>query len=351
MEKDSTNRSGNLIAFAFRLVSVDAQINNDYNEKNDWTIQHKLDISKHQLDKTFVANGVDEAKMNIVIKNKTTNILADAQSDIEVLLSSKNGIVKPRKILILKGKAMSEDISITSPHPGNASIIAEAVGFEVVSTSVEFEPPKDPQELLLIAFPTEDIPANGNNPTKLTVKLLDSDDELFISLEDRYIDIWTNRGETLPQIKISKEKPYGRLEYKTCERGTVNFTARSPDFGLEGSTEVTFISPITLITSFFAALGGSLAGFLKYYREHEGKILVKPKKIDGAWRLGISGNLVIHSICGVLAYIAASLSMPGTNIHNLPISTCRGAFMVGLIGGFFFFCIKSLWGFTYKSES
>ena len=49
-------------------VSVNAQVNNEY----------KLDISKHQLNKTFSANGVDEAKMNVVVKNKATNILAEA---------------------------------------------------------------------------------------------------------------------------------------------------------------------------------------------------------------------------------------------------------------------------------
>ena len=58
-------------------VSVNAQVNTEYN-KNDWTAQYKLDISEHQLNKTFSANGVDEAKMNVVIKNKTTNILAEA---------------------------------------------------------------------------------------------------------------------------------------------------------------------------------------------------------------------------------------------------------------------------------
>ena len=339
-----------VISLLLGCVSVDAQVNKGY-EGNDWTAQHKLGIIMHQQNGKFSANGVDEAKMNIVIRNKMTNCLAEAQSDIEVLLSSNNSIVKPQKVIIFKGKAMSEDVSLTSTQPGIASVIAEAVGFEVATASVEFVPPPVPRELLLTSFPNENVLADGRHPTTLTVKILNPDEEPFMPQVDRYIHIWTNKGEKPPQIIIYARKPYGQGGFMTYKRGTVTITAKSHDFNLEDSTVVTFISPITLLTLIVAALGGFLAGVFKYYREYKDRILIKPKKIDGTWRLGIFGHSVFHSLFGTVVYLAASLNIPGTNVFNLPISIPRGAFVIGLTGGLFFFAIISLWGLHIKRAS
>ena len=332
-------------------VSVNAQVNTEYN-KNDWTAQYKLDISEHQLNKTFSANGVDEAKMNVVIKNKTTNILAEALSDIDVLIRSENSIAKPQKVIIFKGEAISEEISLTSTQPGVATVTAEAIGFEVATTSVEFAPPPVPCELLLTAFPNENILADGRHPTTLTVKLLNPDDELFIPQVDKSIDVWTNRGEILPQIKIPKEKFYGREEFSTYKEGIVNITARSPDFNLEGKTEATFISPVTLLTLIFAALGGFLAGIFKYYQEYKKGIVFLPKRQrDSTWRLGMLGHSIFHAVFGLIVYMGACLNMPLTNLFKLPIGIWSGALMIGVTGGLFFFAIISFWGLYIKSTS
>jgi len=338
-----------VISLLLGCVSVNAQVNNGYN-KTDWTAQHKLDINMHQQNEKFSANGVDKAKMYIVIRNKMTNSLAEAQSDIEVLLRSKIGIIEPQTVTISKGERKSEDVSLTSKKPGIASVIAEAVGFEVATASVEFMPPPVPCELLLTADPTENILADRRHPTTLTVKLLNPDDEPFIPQVDRHIHISTDRGETLLPIKIPKEKFYGHEEFSTYKNGTVTITAKSHDFNLEDSTAVTFISPITLLTLIVAALGGFLAGVFKYYREYKDKILIT-KKIDGTWRLGIFGHSVFHSLFGTVVYIGASLNIPGTNVFNLPISIARGAFVIGLTGGLFFFAIISLWGLYIKRAS
>jgi len=81
-----------VISFLLSLVSVNAQVNKGYIEK-DWIAHHKLDISKHTLNKTFISNGVDKAKMNIRIRNKTTEKLAKAQSNIREL--TNNNLPEP----------------------------------------------------------------------------------------------------------------------------------------------------------------------------------------------------------------------------------------------------------------
>jgi hypothetical protein len=339
-----------VISLFLGCVSVDAQVNSGYNG-NDWTAQHKLDIIMHQQNGKFSANGVDEAKMNIVIRNKMTNSLAGAQSNIEVLFRSSKGIVEPQNITILKDKAMSGDISLTSTQPGIANVIAEAVGFEEATyASVEFVPPPVPCELLLTSFPNENVLADGRHPTTLTVKLLNPDDEPFIPQVDRDIHIWTNRGEKPPQIIIYGRKPYGQGDFMTYKKGTVSITAKSHDFNLENSTAVTFISPTTLLTLVVAALGGFCAGASKYYRDFKDKIFI-PKKIDGTLRLGFFGHLIFHSLFGTVIYILASLNIPGTNVFNLPISITRGAFGIGFLGGFFFFVIISFLGICIKRAS
>lgn len=333
-----------LISLFLGCVSVDAQVNNGYNG-NDGTAQHKLDIFMHQQNEKFSANGVDEAKMNIVIRNKMTDSLAEAQFNIRVLLRSSNGIIEPQTVTISKGEVKSEDVSLTSTQSGIASVIAEAVGFEVATASVEFMPPSVPCELLLTADPTENIQADRKHPTILTVKLLNPEGELFIPQVDRYIDIWTDKGDTLPPIKILKEEFYGQEEFATYKNGTVTITAKSHDFSLEDSTAVTFVSPLTWLTLIVAAFGGFCAGVIKYYRENKDKIhkIRFLKKIDGTWRLGIFGHIVFHILFGTVVYIGASLNMPATNFLNLPISIARGAFMIGVTGGLFFFFIISLW--------
>jgi hypothetical protein len=328
--------------------SADAQGTSGYNG-GVWTTQCKLAISEHQPDKTFSANEVDEAKMNIVIRDKKTNYPVIAQSDIEVWLSSTNGTAKPQNVTISKGNANSEAISLTSTQPGIASVIAEAAGFEAATTSVEFVTPPRPCELLLEAHPTKNIPANGKDSAKLTVKLLCPDGEPFIpQKKDVHIDIWTNKGETCA-LKISTNTPYGREEFRTYKWGTINITARSPDFGLEDSTEVTFISTITALTIFIALLGGFLGGVVKYYQEYKKGIIFWPQKQENdTWRLGMLGHSFLHAFFGIIVYMGACLNMPLTNLFELPPDIWYGVFMIGFTGGIFFFFIISGWGFIYK---
>ena len=328
--------------------SIDAQGNNGYNE-DDWETQCKLAISEHQPDKTFSATGEDEAKMNIVIQDRKTNNLAEAQSDIVVLFSSTNGSVKPRTITIVTGSAMSEDISLTSTQPGIAIVTAAAAGFEATSASVKFASPPKPCELRLTAHPNENILADGMHPATLTVKLLNPDDEPFIPQVDTYIDIWTNRGEALPQIKISKKKPYGREEFTTYKKGTVRIIAKSLDFGLEDSTEVTFVSPLTSLTLLLSLVGGFLGGVVKYYQEYRKGLVFLPKhETVDTWRLGMLGHSFFHALFGLIVYVAACLNMPLANLFNLPVDIWSGVFMIGLTGGLFFFAIISLWGILYS---
>lgn len=330
-----------VILFFFSCVSVNAQANNEY----------KLDINQHQLNKTFIA-GLEEAKMNVVIKKKTTNTLAGTLSDIDVLISSENSIVKPQKVTIFKGETQSEEISLTSTESGVAIVTAEAIGFEATTTNVEFKQPTVPRELLITAFPNENILADGKHPTNLTVMLLNPDDEPFIPQVDRYIDVWTNRGETLPQIKITKEKFYGREEFFSYKKGTVNILAKSSDFNLEGETEVAFISPVTFSTMILAILGGFLAGVFKYYQEYKKGIVFLPKhQKDYTWRLGMLGHSIFHAFFGLIVYIGACLNMPLTNSFKLPIDIWSGAFMIGLTGGLYFFTIISLWSLKIKYTS
>jgi hypothetical protein len=281
-----------------------------------------LHISMHQQNGQFRANGVDEAKMNIQIRNKDTNSLVLAQSDIEVCINATNSIVKPRNTIISKGKTMSGDISLTSTQPGIASVTAEAVAnavdFEDDIASVKFVPPPVPSKLLLTALPNENVLADGVQPTELTVRLFDQNGKIFRPLVNLCIDMGTN--------------------FTTYKRGTVNITAISHHPNLTDSTMVSFISPITLLTLFLAALGGLCAGASKYYQEYKDKIFT-PKRKDGTLHLGFVGHLIFHSLFGIVIFILASFNIPGTNVFNLPIGIGWGAFVIGLIGGFYFFVI------------
>jgi hypothetical protein len=289
--------------------------------------------------------------MNIVIKNKTMNILERAESDIEILLRSERGILKSQKVTIFKDKAMSDDISLTSTQPGIVIIVAEAVGFEVANTSVEFVPPSNPSELKLTARPNENILANGKESTKLTVKLLNPDGSLFVPQVDKQIDIWTDKGEKLQPIKIYKDKPYVQTEFKTYKPGTVEIIASSPDFSLKDHAIVKFVSPITLLTAFIALLGGFLGGIVKYYQDHRKGISFLPKrKKDGTWQLGMLGDAVFHAFFGVIVFVAAFLNIPLTNIFSLPVDVWYGVFIIGLMGGLYFFAIISSWGFLFKKK-
>ena len=338
-------------------VSVDAQGNNDYDE-GVWTDQCKLNIHEHQSNKTVRADGVDKAKMNIVIRDKKTNQLTKAQSDVKILLNSEKGIIEPQTVTVTisKGEIMSEAISLTSKKPGIARVKAEAAGFEAVSASVEFVPPPKPCKLSFDARPTENITADGKHPTNLSVKLLLINNEPHIpQVDDIYVDIVTNRGENFPKkIKIPKDIGYGEGQYKTYRWGTVKITAvaKSVDFDLEGSTDVTFVRPFTSLTLLLALLGGFLGGSVKYYQEHKQGIVFWPKRQrTGTWRLGMIGHSIFHALFGVIIYIGACLNIPPTNLFKVDIECLHGAFMIGFIGGVFFFLIISLWGLYIKRTS
>jgi hypothetical protein len=303
-----------VILLLLGCFSVDARVNDGYGYNEDeWFAQHKLDIHKHQLNRTFSATGEDEAKMNIVIRNKTTNFLAKAPLDMEVLLRSEKGIVKPQKVTIFKGKALSEDITLTSTQVGTAIVIAEAVGFEVAITSVEFTPPLRPCELYLTAHPNKSIPANGRDQTKLAIKLLKAEGELFIPQANEYVDIATNRGETLPQINLSKNKPYGQANFTTYKAGTVEFIGRS---------------------------GGLVGGFVEYCLKHKkGFVFLPKRKNDSTWDLGMIGPIP-HALLGLIIYMVTCLGM---DLIPLPIDVWYSVFTIGFIGGFSSDFIPSRW--------
>jgi hypothetical protein len=110
---------------------------------------------------------------------------------------------------------------------------------------------------------------------------------------------------------------------------------------------VTFISPITLLTLFCAVLGGLCAGAIRYFQDSEGKIFI-PKKIDGTFYFGFVLNLILHTLFGAVIFIFASFNIPGTNFFNIPIDIGRGAFVIGIIGGFYFFAIINTYiGYVY----
>jgi hypothetical protein len=314
-----------------------------------------LHINMHQQNGQFHANGMDEAKMNIQIRNKDTNSLVLAQSDIEVCLSAtNNSIVKPSRITIFEGTQMSEDISLTSTQPGIASVTAEAVVesvdfIEVGTASVEFVSPPVPSKLLLTASPNENVLADGRHPTVLTVKLLDQNEKMFTPLVNLCIDMGTNKGDTPPQIFIYREKVYGQGNFTTYKRGTVNITAISHHhLNLNDSTMVSFISPITLLTLFFAMLGGLCAGIIRYFQDIKGKIFI-PKKIDGTFYFGFVLNLFLHSLFGIVIFILAFFDIPRTNVFKIPICIGPGAFVIGFIGGFSFFVIINSF-YKYKTQ-
>jgi len=337
-----------LIITSFLLISgyvpVNAQI-------DTWTVQYKLEIHNQQPNKTFGANGEDEAKMNIVIINKTTNILEIAQSDVVVFLRSENGILKTRKITILKGNAQSDDISLTSTEPGIAIVIAEAVGFsEPATTSIKFIQQPNPSELSLTAQPDENIMANGIDSTLLTVKLLNPDGNLFVPQTDVNIDISTNKGDRLPPIQIPKNKRYVQAPFNTTKAGVVGIEASSPDFRLENNVNVIFVSPLTILTTLLALLGGFLGGIVKYYEENKKKISFSPKyQSDGTWSLGLLGFAAFHALFGFIVYLGATFDMPFTNLFNLPYYNWEGSFMIGVTGGLFGSIIIYLWGRLYKA--
>ena len=304
-----------------------------------------LHINMHQQNGQFSANGVDEAKMNIQIRTKDRNSLVFAQSDIEVCLSAtNNSIVKPSRITIFEGKPMSEDISLTSTQPGIASVTAEAVVesvdfIEVGTASLEFVSPPVPSKLLLTASPNENVLADGRHPTILTVKLLDQNEKMFTPLVNLCIDMGTNKGDRPPQIIIYREKLFGQGNFTTYKRGTVNITAISHHhLNLNDSTMVSFISPITLLTLFFAMLGGLCAGIIRYFQDIKGKMYI-PKKIDGTFYFGFVLNLFLHSLFGIVIFILAFFDIPRTNVFKIPICIGPGAFVIGFIGGFSFFVI------------
>ena len=330
-----------VILLLLGCFSVDARVNGGYGYNEDeWFAQHKLDINEYQQNKTFSATGEDEAIMTIVIRNKTTDHLETAPLDIEVLLRSEKGIVKPQKVTIFKGKPKSEDISLTSTQVGTAIVIAEAVGFEVATTSVKFTPPPRPCELYLTAHPQKSIPANGRDQTKLTAKLLNAEGEVFIPQANEYVDTATNRGETLPQINISKNKPIGQVNFTTYKAGTVEFIARSLVFGLEGRTEATFVSPINRLTIVLALLGGLVGGFVEYCLKHKkGFVFLPKRKNDGTWDLGIIGPIP-HAILGLIMYMVTCLGM---DLIPLPIDVWYSVFTIGFIGGFSSDLIPSRW--------
>lgn len=106
---------------------------------------------------------------------------------------------------------------------------------------------------------------------------------------------------------------------------------------------------ITSLTLLLALLGGFLGGFVKYYQEKKEGIVFKPtKQDDGTWRLGLIGHSIFHAFFGLIVYMGAALDMPLTNPFKLPIDIWYGVFMIGVIGGLYFFAIISGWGYFYE---
>ena len=62
--------------------------------------------------------------MVVVIRDKETDKMVEARSDVEVLLSSENSTVEPQTITISQGKVRSEDLSLTSTQSGIACVKA-----------------------------------------------------------------------------------------------------------------------------------------------------------------------------------------------------------------------------------
>lgn len=237
-----------VVSLLLGCVSVNAQTSNEHNE-SDWHAQYKLDISKHQLNKTFSSNGVDKAEMNVVIRNNTTNKLVEAPFEVNVTIKSLNGSAEPYEVTIPKGEAMSEEISLTSEQVGFVTITAVAECFEAVNTSVEFAAPKpDPREILLEPYyegkpilANESIWAGGDKKVTLRVKLLDKDDQpIYFFSSHTLIDISPSKSQ-IPII-IRKGNYYGEITYQEDVQGTVEITANSPDF--------TDLKPVTIKVKF-----------------------------------------------------------------------------------------------------
>jgi hypothetical protein len=72
------------ISLILGSISVKAQVYDKLNE-NTWVNQYKLEINL-ESNKTFSSDGEDQAKMYIVLRNRTSNRLEYAKSDIEVVL-------------------------------------------------------------------------------------------------------------------------------------------------------------------------------------------------------------------------------------------------------------------------
>jgi len=316
-----------LILLFLGSISVDAQRAGDHNEGN-WPDQFELFIFVPEPNKNVSANGLEEAKMYMAILNKATNHPDRAQSDVEVWLSSENdqSILEPQMVTISEGEGRSEDISLRSKKAGTVTVTAIPVGiFNSTSTTVTFVPPEEPSALFFEASPKENIPADGSHSVKLTVKLLyPPNNQPYVSPKNISIDTWTDKGDQGPQIIIAKDTRVGQGEFTTYKVGTVNITAKSYDFNLEDMIKVTFISIITKLTLFLAAVGGLLGGFVKYIQEN---------KKDGS-RLNMIKLGIAYLICGVVLYIGAALRVQSMNEYNIPIESLFGVFLVGFVGGF-----------------
>ncbi len=333
-----------ILILIYASFSVNAQ--GDVYSKNVWSDQYKLEIYFLQ-NKTFIL-GQEEAKISIGIKNKKTNSLEIAQYNTTVFLSSDKSILDPSKIIILKGEAKSDDVSLSPVQPGIVTIKAESVGFDAVTALLEFVPQPNPSELNLTAHPTEKLMADGKDSTKLMVKLMYPDGRLFMPQADKSIFISTNLGD-FQQLNISRLEPYVQTQFRTYKPGIVEIIAASPDYNLEGHVKVSFVSPITLLTALLALLGGFIGGIVKYYQENKKGIGFFPKlQKDGKWRLSMLGTAIFHGIFGYIVYLGASLNMPFTNVFDLPVDIGNGALLLGFTGGVFFFTLISIWGILYK---
>ena len=318
-------------------VLVDAQSTNE----NNWTDQCNFEIFIHKPDNVFRADGVDTAIMVIVITLKENAQWVTSQSNVSILLNSKNGTITPMKVTIPKGMGMSEKISLTSTQPGIAKVTAKSVGgFGGANTTIKFATPPKPCELYLKTEPKQNIPANGSALLGITVKLLDKNGQPFKPRKDRIIDTWTNRGDVGPQITIYNNTLYGRELFGTYKWGPTKIEAISHHFNLTNNIEVTFSPVIIFSNIFFAFLGGILGGFLKYYHEYKKGILFWPKKQkNDTYRLGMVSHTFINGLGGTFVYMCACYDVPFTNIFGLPVGIVYGAFVIGAIGGLYGFII------------
>jgi hypothetical protein len=334
-------------------ISISASTNG---QEIGWGDKYILDLCEHEVNGTYLADGVHEAKMYVVLRDKGTRRLAEAPSTIKVIIRSENSTAKPSEVNISEGGTKSEDISLTSIRPSIACVRAEAIGFEVATSYVEFVPSTIPSELLLEAHP-KIIPANGRDSVDLTVKLLCPDGQPFKPPQDTKIDMWTSTGKSF-NLTLSAEKGYGRGEFKTYKDGTINITAKSYDFEVGGTTTVTFISVVTRAMFLISFFGGVMGGAMYYYGRHlisEPKkqfvILAKQDDLKDN-NLGIIYTALFHGFFGLLIYFIFVLcahtdafvslidrltGIPeiGQLLSQLPLDVGISVFIIGFIGGMF----------------